>query len=564
MRKPVRTGPPRPGDPSTASLSVLNFWQHMDAGEAGSDSPAAQLLQLVLDNIPQAVFWKDRDSVYVWCNRNFAFDAGVGPPENIVGKTDYDLVFTREQSDSYRQIDQRVMALDRPEYQFIERQAQADGKQAWLVTNKMPLHDRAGKVVGVLGTYEDITERKEAEEALQRAHDELETKVKERTAAEREQRTLAEALRDTASLLNSTLHLDEVLDRILATIGRVVPHRTANIVLVEKAQARVARFRDQAGRIDRPQPPGNRIRIQDIPRLVEMAEGRQPVISGPAAAEPDWVAAADGRWVRSSLGAPIQMDGQVLGFITLNSAAPDSFTALHARFLRAFADQAAIAINNAHMYEQAQELATLKERQRLARDLHDAVSQTLWTTSLIADVLPEVWARDPEAGLDNLEQLRRLTRGALAEMRTLLLELRPAALLEATLGSLLEQLAQALMSRKKLEVTVTVKGECALPPDVQIGLFRLAQESLNNVAKHARATRAAVLLQCRPEQIRLVIRDDGRGLPAAGPGSQRLGHGIMQERAEAIGARLEIASEPGQGVTVTVTCPLGGKEPADA
>jgi len=560
MKKPAPAGPPKA---STASQSVLDFWQHLDAGEAGSDSPAAQLLQLVLDNIPQAVFWKDRDSVYVWCNRNFAFDAGVGPPENIVGKTDYDLVFTREQSDSYRLIDQRVMALDRPEYQFIERQAQADGKQAWLVTNKMPLHDRNGRVVGVLGTYEDITERKEAEEALQRAHDELETRVKERTAAEREQRTLAEALRDTASLLNSTLHLDEVLDRILTTIGRVVPHQTANIVLMEKQQARVVRFRDLSGRSGRPRHLGREIQPGEYPELLEMARSRQPVILNHAEPEADRVALPDVRWVRSSLGAPIQMDGKLLGFINLNSAAPDFFTALHAQCLRAFADQAAIAINNAHMFEQAQELAKMKERQRLARDLHDAVSQTLWTTSLIADVLPATWANDHAEGMQNLEQLQRLTRGALAEMRTLLLELRPAALLEATLGSLMEQLAQALMSRKKLEVTVSVAGECALAPEVQIGIYRLAQETLNNVAKHSKASRVAIALDCGPDQVRLVIQDDGRGFAASGPAPQRLGHGIMQERAEAIGARLDIASEPGRGVRVTVVCPVAGKEGTD-
>ena len=563
MKKHGISASSKVGEPSTASLSVLNFWQHLDAGEAGSDSPAAQLLQLVLDNIPQAVFWKDRNSVYVWCNRNFAFDAGVGPPENIVGKTDYDLVFTREQSDSYRLIDQRVMALDRPEYQFIERQAQADGKQAWLVSNKMPLHDRAGKVVGVLGTYEDITERKEAEEALQRAHDELETKVKERTAAEREQRTLAEALRDTASLLNRTLHLDEVLDRILTTIGRVVPHQTANIVLLEKSHAWVVRFRDQAGRINRPKPLGQKIQIREFPGLLRMSDTRQPLIVNHDAPEPDWAGRPD-RWVRSSLGTPIQMDGEVIGFINLNSATPEFFSPLHAQCLRAFADQAAIAINNAHMYAQAQELATMKERQRLARDLHDAVSQTLWTTSLIADVLPAVWANDHKEGMDNLEQLQRLTRGALAEMRTLLLELRPAALLEATLGSLMEQLAQSLMSRKKLDVTVTVEGECAPAPDVQIGIYRLAQESLNNVAKHSKATRVAIALNCRPEQIELVIQDNGRGftMPEAAP--QRLGHGIMRERAEAIGARLDIASAPGHGVRITVVCPLGAKEHANA
>ena len=116
------------------------------------------------------------------------------------------------------------------------------------------------------------------------------------------------------------------------------------------------------------------------------------------------------------------------------------------------------------------------------------------------------------------------------------------------------------MSRKKVEVTVAVAGECVLAPEVQIGIYRLAQESLNNVAKHAKATRVAITLDCSPEQVRLVIQDDGRGFAAADVPPHRLGHGIMRERAEALGARLDIASEPGRGVRVTLVCPAGGKD----
>jgi signal transduction histidine kinase len=220
--------------------------------------------------------------------------------------------------------------------------------------------------------------------------------------------------------------------------------------------------------------------------------------------------------------------------------------------LRAFADQAAIAINNARLFGQAQELATLKERQRLARDLHDAVSQTLWTACLIADVLPTVWKEDPAEGQRSLEKLQRLTHGALAEMRTLLLELRPKGLVEATLGNLLEQLAQAVMSRKKLNISVITTGECSLPPDIQIGFYRLAQESLNNIAKHSRATRAFINLQCQNERVKLVIRDNGRGFDLSNIAPESLGISIMRERAETLGVMLDITSDPGHGACVTV------------
>ena len=131
-------------------------------------------LRLILDNIPQRVFWKDIHSVYLGCNKTFARAAGVGEPQNIVGKTDYDLAWTRAESDAFRQDDREVMDNDRPKYHIIEPQKQADGSQSWLDTNKVPLHDATGKVIGILGTYEDITDRKQAQEQLEEAKSQAE------------------------------------------------------------------------------------------------------------------------------------------------------------------------------------------------------------------------------------------------------------------------------------------------------------------------------------------------------------------------------------------------------
>lgn len=125
-----------------------------------------QMLRLVMDNIPQSIFWKDRDFVYLGCNRNFAHNAGLNNPEQIVGKTDYDLPWTKEESDCYRQWDAKVMATNQAQYHIIETLLTVHGSQIWLDTNKVPLHDAQNNVVGILGTYEDITERKKAEETL--------------------------------------------------------------------------------------------------------------------------------------------------------------------------------------------------------------------------------------------------------------------------------------------------------------------------------------------------------------------------------------------------------------
>ena len=176
---------------------------------------------------------------------------------------------------------------------------------------------------------------------------------------------------------------------------------------------------------------------------------------------------------------------------------------------RTLADQLAIAIENSRLYEQASELAASHERQRLARDLHDAVSQTLFSVSLIAEVLPRIYARDPDQGAQRLEELRQLTRGALAEMRTLLLELRPAALAEANLPDLLKQLGEAVTGRARIPVEVVSEGSPELPSDVRLAFYRIAQEALNNVAKHSGASR-------RNAHSRAARRAGGRRPPDGG------------------------------------------------
>jgi signal transduction histidine kinase len=204
------------------------------------------------------------------------------------------------------------------------------------------------------------------------------------------------------------------------------------------------------------------------------------------------------------------------------------------------------------------EEAIAAERNRLARNLHDAVTQTLFSASLIAETLPRSWERDQEKGRRLLKELRQLSRGALAEMRTLLLELRPAALVETSLSDLLHQLAEAATGRGGLPVKVTVEGECALSPDVHIALYRITQEALNNAIKHARAGQVTVHLRCTPSpsvetdggqraKVKLVVSDDGRGFNPDEVSPDHLGLVIMRERAEAIGATLEIESGSGHG-----------------
>jgi GAF domain-containing protein len=274
---------------------------------------------------------------------------------------------------------------------------------------------------------------------------------------------------------------------------------------------------------------------------------RDPSFAAPRMRE---IVAREG--IKSLVGSPIIVAGQPFGLFAVAFCSPHAPTRDERRLVHAIAQRAGVAIHNARLFEQAQQVATAEERQRLARELHDAVTQTLFSASLIAEVLPRLSERNPEEGRRRLEELRQLTRGALAEMRTLLLELRPAALLDTPFSQLLQQLAEASSSRGSLQIKVDAEGEGTLPADLQIGLYRIAQEALNNINKHAGATHAEIRFRRRDSRVDLRITDDGRGFDKSVTPPGHFGLSIMRERARALGAQLRLESHPGSGTRIDV------------
>jgi PAS domain S-box-containing protein len=211
-----------------------------------------------------------------------------------------------------------------------------------------------------------------------------------------------------------------------------------------------------------------------------------------------------------------------------------------------------------HLRQQAEQIAVANERSRLARDLHDAVSQTLFSASLIADVLPRLWLRNPVEAQRRLEELRMLNRGALAEMRMLLLELRPSALTEARFPDLLLQLGEAVAGRAGIHVDTDIDPtvrELRMPPEPQVALYRIAQEALNNVMKHSGAHNAWIRLHHATPHLCMEIRDDGRGFDLQQTNHEHLGLLIMRERAQSIAAELDVTSMPGRGTSIAVRIP---------
>ncbi len=345
----------------------------------------------------------------------------------------------------------------------------------------------------------DITVRVQAAESLRRYASDLEARVAERTHEIERRRKVAEGLHDVLTILNTARPLEEILDHIVEQAHRLL------------ATDALAIYRQ-----DENQTP---MQIVAMRPLGETTLQREAMIA-PQVAYDLTVPTLDnstrgdtnlGRVsrYRSVLSVPLNVKGEVYGSISLYYRHPRAFTAEDRELAVAFADQAALAIENDRLRAQAEQSAVTAERNRLARDLHDAVTQTLFSTSLIAEVLPRLWDRNQDEARKRLAEMRELTRGALAEMRTLLLELRPSALTASALSDLLHQLAEAATGRARLPVTVSIEGRSELPVDVKVSLYRIAQEALNNVVKHAGATEVTVLLRHEPTHLRLIIRDNG-------------------------------------------------------
>jgi signal transduction histidine kinase len=247
---------------------------------------------------------------------------------------------------------------------------------------------------------------------------------------------------------------------------------------------------------------------------------------------------------------PLSTKGRNLGFFILGKHESGQLSPEELSLLSSIGKQVGVAMENARLYEQAEHTAITAERNRLARELHDAVTQTLFSASLIADVIPRIWRRDPEEGLQNLEELRQLTRGALAEMRTLLLEMRPEALERSDIKSLLTQLADAFIGRVRVPVSLVIQGDCKVSHEVKVAFYRVAQEALNNVAKHSGARQVELCLKCQPGQMNLTVQDDGLGFDLDSIPPDHMGICIMRERASSIGACLSVESQMGQGTIV--------------
>ena len=557
--------PGQPGMHIAATIRDVSERKRME--DALKES--ARFARSTFDALPEHICVLDETGTIVAVNkawRQFALDNGGDPRRtgegmNYLGVCD---AAVGEGAAEAKEIAADLRALLRGEQDECEVKYPCHSAAGWhWYMCRATSFPKEGSALFVV-VHEDITEIKLAELALRGANEAVEAAKQEEVArrhdAER-RRHIAESLRDVISILNSEHPLGDVLDYIASQANRLLASRAAaiyrsgddtdlaliqaehgsppadsrNLVLVEPdtlMHAILAR---------------NGIAIPDVPKA--LAETAEPSTSGSSPAFS--IPVMDG--CSALLAVPVVVKDQVYGGLVLYDDASRVFTRDEIELATMFADQAALAIENARLKEQATQAAAASERNRLARDLHDAVTQGIFSANLIAEALPQVWQRDPQEGQRGLEQLRQLTRGALAELRTLLFELRPAALLDKPLPDLLRQLTEAIANRSHFDIAFEAKGTCVVPPAVHVAIYRIAQEALNNATKHAEARHVSVQLRCTARRLALRIQDDGRGFDVNSVKAENLGTTIMRERAQSIGATYRLRSRVGSGTQVFVT-----------
>jgi len=458
--------------------------------------------------------------------------------DELIGHTPVIVTDPRDYSTSTQQFED-LMAGEQDSFWGERRYVRKNGEIFWANFTMSVVRDEQRKPLYLIGMLVDITEQKYAQESL------------------KESQARFQAMFDNASVGMAMLTLERRIVMLNQTAQTMIGYTFEELTDVDPADLSVPEDRQVGAEQFGDLVAGKRDNLQ-IERRYVRKDGSV------------FWARVTYSLVLSPAGKPLYLVG-LIEDISEQRLAADKLAAQEAEYRRTLeqrVEERTHELKEANLrlvaeIEQRQraeealaskavEEAITAERTRLARELHDAVTQTLFSASLIAEVLPELWEIDPKEARKSNEELRQLTRGALAEMRTLLVELRPNALVEVPLPVLLKQLCESYIGRARLPVQLNVEGDRVLPPDVKMTFYRVTQEALNNIVKHAKATQVIVTLRL-DDMARLSIVDNGVGFDPASVPPNHLGTKIMRERAEVIGATYSLYSEPGEGTQISVT-----------
>ncbi len=418
------------------------------------------------------------------------------------------------------------------------------------------------RVVGTLVVFNKGSGQQDLDQGdlnlLQAFANQAATAIENARLFEAEQRRAEQfrVISEVGQRFTSIMSIDSVLQQVAELIQSAFAYDHVGIAMIEDG---TAVYRVGAGRLWE----GNgfefspaRLRVGQEGITGWVASAGEPLLVPDVREEPRYVW-MEGSSTLSELTVPITLKGEVIGVLDAQSDQLNAFDESDLTVLQALADQAAVAIENARLYEQAQRLAVVEERQRLARELHDSVTQALYGTTLYAEAAARQLATgDVELVADHLRELRDTAQEALREMRLLIFELRPSILDSEGLVTALRARLEAVEERAGLEVLLQVEGQGTVPPEIEEGLYRIAQEALNNALKHACAGRVSVSLDRGEEMVVLEIVDDGAGFdPSTAVEGGGLGLDGMIERAAKMGGELTLDSEPGAGTRVRVEVP---------
>lgn len=513
-------------------------------------------LRQLLESTPLAIVATDQQGAIIYVNGELEEMFGYGRSE-LVGQPVEVLIPERFHPDHR---DHRSEYIHRPHVRpmgsGLDLSARRKDGSEFPIEAGLSYIDAEGQTI-MFALITDISRRKHTEEILER-------RVEERTREIERRQRVSDTLRDILALLNSDRPLQEILDHIVLQASRMLGAAASAIYRLQGDEEPITLLATY--NLPSTFLTGSRVAL-DGGRFGGSANDPPPNAGrSNGAANGDGGIAVDvidlDEMYGAQLAVPLALKDEIYGGLMLYYRDPRIFTPEEIELAVTFGEQAKLAIENARLRAQSEHIAVTAERNRIARDLHDSVTQTLFSASLIAEVLPRIAERDPVETRRRLEELRQLTRGALAEMRTLLLELRPATLIEVDLSELLRQLAEVAIGRARIPIRLTIEGNSAIPPDVKIAFYHIAQESLNNVTKHARASSAELILDRQPGKLQMRVCDNGRGFDLSKVPAEHLGLAIMRERADGIQAQLTLKSELGKGTEITVSWSSQATQPA--
>jgi nitrate/nitrite-specific signal transduction histidine kinase len=352
------------------------------------------------------------------------------------------------------------------------------------------------------------------------------------------------------------LSLNELLPFVARTLQATFDYYGVNILLLDSEQEHLI-LRACAGGYAECLSVGTRVSI-DAGINGQVVRGNAPALVSDLSQEPLYQNLGLAPSAHAGIVLPISVGGRLLGVLEVQHATSEPFGEIELDHLSTLVDQIAVAIENARLYEQSRDLAIVEERTRLARELHDSVTQSLFSIVLNAEAANTLLPTEPDRSSEAIQRLQEIAQDALAEMRSLIHELRPPSLGEQDFESALERYINVIRKRYSLDVRLKIRGELGLSREFEQALYRIVQEALNNVVKHAEADRAEIELVLQEQGVWLLIEDNGVGFDSSQAPQQERHFGLdsMRERAESLGGLFEIESAPQKGTRIRVDIPL--------